>query len=56
MPALINTKTLLDISRHSNKIVRLSQLMDKIEAGYLVNQMGYLYSESDPMDVVLAFN
>lgn len=56
MPALINTKTLLDISRHSNKIVRLSQLMDQIEAGYLVNQMGYLYKESDPMDIVLAFN
>lgn len=56
MPSLINTKTLLDISRHSSKVIRLSQLMDSIKAGYLVNQMAYLYSESDPMDVVLAFN
>lgn len=56
MPPLINTKTLLDISRHSSKVIRLSQLMDGIKAGYLVNQMAYLYDESDPMDVVLAFN
>lgn len=56
MPPLINTKTLLDISRHSNKVIRLSQLMDTIKAGYLVNQMAYLYKESDPMDIILAFN
>jgi hypothetical protein len=54
MASLVKTQTLLDIARHSNKVIRMSRLMEETEAQYIVDEMGYLDSQSDPFDVLEA--
>jgi hypothetical protein len=54
MPALIRTQTLIDIAKHSDKVIRLSQLMSESEAPYLIGKMAYLDDQSDPFEILQA--
>lgn len=56
MSSLIDTSTLVDIARHKNKLIRLSMLMEKMSANFLVGKMAYIFSDSDPVDLVLALD
>lgn len=56
MSGLKRTQTLVDIARHSNKVIRLSRLMEETDAEYLVDKMGFLDSQSDPFDVMQAMD
>lgn len=57
MPSpLIQTSTLLDIARHSNKVIRISQYMLNTEAPFLIEKMAFLDSQSDPVDIVEALD
>lgn len=55
MSSLIATSTLVNIAKHSNKLIRLSQLMGVSESPFIVNSMMFLDQRSDPIDIMLAF-
>jgi hypothetical protein len=57
MPSpLIQTSTLLDIARHSNKVIRISQYMLNTEAPFLIEKMAFLDQQSDPVDIIEALD
>lgn len=56
MANLTRTQTLVDIAKHSNKVIRLSRLMEETEAQYLIDKMSFLDSQSDPFEIMQALD
>lgn len=54
MSDLIKTDTLIDISRHSNKAIKISKFMEGAESRFLVDKMTYIDSESSSLDLMTA--
>jgi hypothetical protein len=54
--ALIRTQTLIDISGHSSKAIRLSKYMLHTEAPLLVDKLGYVDKNSDALELMSALD
>lgn len=55
MSNLINTQNLTNLRRHLNGISALSEMMKNVELPMVINKMLYLDENSDPMDIMQAF-
>ncbi len=51
----INTDTLLDISRHKDKIIKLSSFLLESDSPYLVNKMAEVDENDSAIEILLAF-
>jgi hypothetical protein len=56
MSELIKTKTLIDVARYSNQVIRVSLFMREAQAPFLLDKMNYLDSDSDPYEIMKAVN
>jgi hypothetical protein len=56
MSELIKTKTLIDVARYSNQVIRVSLFMREAQVPFLLDKMNYLDSESDPYEIMKAVN
>jgi len=56
MSGLVKTETLIDIARHSNKVIRISKFMQESDLSFLVDKMMYIDENSNSLDLVNAIN
>lgn len=53
---LISTDTLVDIARHSNKVIRLSRYLGETDSPFIIEKMSYLDKDNDPYDLMMALD